>query len=304
MEKVKIKRLGYALGAELTGVDLTTTLDDATFAEIKSAWLKYLVLCFPGQNLTKDQFVSFAARFGEVEDNRVLKTNDPENPYITLLTNKPIAGRPWDGYKDGQNWHSDRSYRINPTPATFVLAQELPEIGGDTMFANQYMAYETLSPAVKNIVDDLFAVHDHDNVTGADQQGAEAVATMRRNFPPVVHPVVRVHPETGRKTLYAGGDRTRNFVGMTRQESEPLLDMLNRHAVTYEFTYRHRWHAHDLIMWDNRCLQHIALKDYDIQTQSRHMWRCNLKGPQTGRLLDDVKKLAASSAQRELSAVR
>ena len=297
MSQLHVKRLGYALGAEVTGIDLTAPLDDVTFAAIHTAWLAHLVLCFPRQNLTQAQFVAFAARFGEVEENRHLKTSDPENKYVTLLTNQPIDGRPWDGYKDGQNWHSDRSYRLNPTPATFVLAQELPEIGGDTMFANQYLAYETLSPAVKASVDELFAVHDHDNVTGTTLQGAEAMATMRHNFPPVVHPVVRVHPESGRKALYPGGDRARNFVGMTQPESQPLLDMLNKHAVTYEFTYRHRWRAHDLIMWDNRCLLHIALKDYDIQTQTRHLWRCNLTGPPTGRLLDEQQGAATAMRQ-------
>jgi taurine dioxygenase len=299
MPGLKIRRLGYALGAEVTGVDLTRSLDDATVSGIRAAWLEHLLLCFPGQDLTKEQFVAFVGRFGDdMDDNTGARTRDPDNHQIIFLTNKPVAGEPWDGYKAGQNWHSDKSYSDRPMTGTFLLARELPEVGGDTMFSNQYMAYESLSPTMRGILDGMSAVHDVANVKNFDQRDPALVAAQRRNYPPIVHPVVKVHSETGRKALYIG-ERVGQFEGMTKEESTPLLDFLNQHAVAYEFTYRHRWSLNDLVMWDNRCLMHIAPSDYDLQRQPRHMWRCSLHSPRTGRFYDPETTTSAP-AEREL----
>ena len=295
MAQLHVRRLGYALGAEVRGVDLSQPLDAATFGEIHRLWLEHLVLCFPDQHLDKTGLASFAGRFGEVDDNPHSKTRDPENSEIILLTNKPIAGRPWDGYKEGQSWHSDHSVWINPTLGTFVLAKEVPEVGGDTMFANQYMAYETLSPAMQELIEDLDAVHDIAKAKGREIQSAEVLANYEREYPPVVHPVVMVHPETKRKALYVG-DRVRQIAGMTQEESAPLLGFLTAHAVRYEFLYRHRWRPNDLIMWDNRCMMHLALSDYDMRTQVRHLWRCSVSGPACGEYYNGKHQLAGAAA--------
>jgi taurine dioxygenase len=209
---------------------------------------------------------------------------------LLLVTNKPRGDKPWDGHTQGQTWHSDQSCTLYPSPGTFVLAKELPQVGGTTLFANQYLAYETLSPALQKILDGLEAVHDLGTTAQQEKQRDFAATNLTatpayEDFgdPPVVHPVVKVHPETGRRALYVD-DRVRNFAGMTEEETKPLLGFLLEHAVRYEFTYRHVWRENDLILWDNRCLLHRALVDYDQMHQYRHMWRCALRGEKSGYL--------------------
>ena len=302
MAALQVRRLGYALGAEVRGVDLSRPLDDITVANLQRAWLDHLLLCFPDQHLRKEDLVAFASRFGdELDDNRNTKTRDPENTNIVLMTNKPVAGKPWDGYKAGQNWHSDRSYSDRPMTGTFLYAKEIPDVGGDTIFSNQYMAYETLSPAMRGIIERLSSVHDATRAKNFEQQGADVLAARRRDHPPIVHPVVKVHSETRRKALYIG-DRVSQFEGMSEDESQPLLDFLNQHSVSYEFTYRHRWHVNDLIMWDNRCLIHIAPSDYDQQRQPRHMWRCSLFGPKSGHFYTPNNAPNSEKTQDEIVA--
>ena len=161
--------------------------------------------------------------------------------------------------------------------ASFLNAQVLPSVGGDTMFANMYMAYETLSPKFQELIAPLEAIHDisvgnQQPFRGGDRDYIAKSAAMN---PPVPHPIVRVHPETGRKSLYIG-EKTRGIAGMTDEESRPLLDLLIRHATRYEFIYRHRWTIHDLVMWDNRCAIHYPVPDYD---ELRQMQRCSILEP-------------------------
>ena len=291
MPELKVRRLGYALGAEVTGIDLRKPLDDATVRAVRQAWLEHLLLCFPNQELAKKELLAFAGRFGEFEP--ASRNVDPENANVILLTHKPVNGKPWDGYKNGHNWHSDHSYTTHPTSGTFITCKEIPEAGGDTMFANLYMAYESLSPAMKELVEELAAIHvlslrDRSTPAGAHQndernreETLQAEKARAGATPPTVQPVVRIHPETKRKALYLG-EKVRRFVGMTEEESLPLLEFLNQQAVKYEFTYRHRWHVNDLIMWDNRCLLHIALCDYDMYHDARDMLRCAIVGEPSG----------------------
>jgi taurine dioxygenase len=310
MAQVTTRRLGYALGAEVTGVDLRKQLDDQTIAEIRRTWLDNLVLCFPGQNLDENELLAFAKRFGDLEF--VKRRLHPETPHISLNSNKPVNGMPWDGRKSGPNWHSDDSYTTRPTAASFLLCKETPEIGGDTMFANMYMAHESLSPTMQDLAAQLSAIHDaatRPRFTGtqvADQRSAEAVRREESAHvainPPAVQPVVRIHPETRRKALFVG-ERVRRFVGMTEEESRPLLEMFNRHAVAYEFTYRHRWTVNDLIMWDNRCLLHVALCDYDLRNDIRHMLRCAVVGEQSGHTYSpDDDAAAATTPAKQMAA--
>ena len=197
------------------------------------------------------------------------------------------------------HWHSDLSYTPRPTTATFLNAQQLPDVGGDTMFANQYMAYETLSPRLQALIEPLEALHDVAAGTAFAQVSPETQAEFKRRNPPIAHPLVRVHPETGRKSLFVG--RTRSIVGMTDEESKPLLDFLNRHATRYEFIYRHRWSLNDLLMWDNRCALHYAIRDYDMK-QVRLMQRCSLLGDKVGHPVGNGSHDAAVASREKVNA--
>jgi taurine dioxygenase len=274
--QLRVRRIAYALGAEVRGVDLKRALDDDAIAEIRQAWLEHLVLCFPGQDLSYHEVLAFARRFGE--PGRVGKAIPlSDSPYITFVTEKPVNGRPWDGVKGGEVWHTDKSYTPHPSAGSFLHCKEIPEAGGDTMFANQYMAYETLSPTMREIIDRLSAIHDA-------SLRLRKFGDVKRPEDAPEHPVVRVHDETGRKALYIG-HFVRQIVGMTEEESRPLLDFLKEHAVRYEFTYRHRWTVNDLLMWDNRCMLHLALFDYDLQHDPRFMVKCEVLGPKSGSLV-------------------
>jgi taurine dioxygenase len=269
----RVEPLGYALGGRVTGLDLRDPLDPSVVAELRQVWLDHQVLCFPGQDLDKFQHVRFAGYFGELEQIRP-QNRDPDLSTIGYLTNLPRQGRPWNGFKSGADWHSDESYTTQPTMGTFVLAKEVPPAGGDTMFANQYLAYESLSSGMKEVIEHLEVL--------------QSVPARAQDVPvdpdehPAVQPVVRVHPETKRKALFLDA-RAVKFVGMTEEESRPLLDYLSGHAVRYEFCYRHRWSVGDLVMWDNRALLHIALRDYDEEREARHLFRAATLGEPSGR---------------------
>ena len=282
-QRLQIRRLSYPLGAEVTGVDVSEPLDDATIAEIRNAWLEHSVLCFPNQDIGAKELSQFSARFGELDDNE--RTSDyrhPEDSTVQVLTSKPVVmnGQTKAGHAKGDLWHTDLSTSTRPATATVLLAKDLPDVGGNTMFTNQYLAYETLSPTMRSLIDQLSAVHTSTLGTGYKRMTPQEQEQYRRLSPPVVHPVARVHPETGRTTLYLG-ERVQNFVGMTEEESKPLIDFLNKHSTSYEFMYRHVWKVNDLVMWDNRCTMHYAVADYD-RSQLRRMFRCALRGPVTG----------------------
>ncbi|MGD1065835.1 MAG: TauD/TfdA family dioxygenase [Vulcanimicrobiaceae bacterium] len=279
---INVKRTAAFFGAEITGVDLSRPLDTETRSAIESAWHEYLVLCFPDQHLTKTQLLAFAENFeGELDDFGHEKTVDPDDHRVLFLSSKPEPGKKWDGYKQGAHWHSDRSYTPRPATGTFVYAKEVPEVGGDTLFANQYLACETLSPKLAEIVRTLSGIHSQANLGHSGVRAPGDVVSAYRKGGSAIHSAVKTHPATGREALYVG-ERVRQFVGMTEEESRPLVEVLNRHAVRHEFLYRHRWRVDDLVMWDNRALMHYAPLDYDPQTQPRFMWRCSLVGPRTG----------------------
>lgn len=276
-----IDRIGFALGARVTDIDLRRPLDAESVRELRGAWLEHHVLCFPDQDLDVHQFLAVARSFGTLETIRAAG-RDPELPNIGYISNLPgLGGTPASpsgrSFKNGEDWHSDENYTVRPTSATFLLAKQLPPVGGDTMFANQHLAYESLSPTLQRIIDELWVVQ----------------SIPKRSTPPdpderpAAHPVVRVHPETGRKALFLGA-RAERIVGMTHEESAPLLRMLNEHAVRHEFCYRHRWSEQDLVVWDNRSLMHIALRDYDHDHEPRHLWRAACVGEESGYLYDPV----------------
>ena len=286
MSKIEIKPLGYALGAEVSGVDLRQPLAAADRRTINDAWLRHLVLVFPGQqDLPPEGHIAFSRNFGDLDDHTSQPPGylHPDHREILLITNRQIGGKPSGTRNTGRNWHTDLTYTRSPAKGALLLCRERPPVGGDTMFANLYLAYETLSAPVRAFIEQLEAVHDASLIKGIEQRDPEQVADLKRRNPPIAHQVVRTHEETGRKSLLLG-QRVRGFVGLTDEESAALLDFLNTHASSPEFIYRHRWNVGDVVMWDNRCTQHLALPDFD-QTKPRMMLRCSLRGAEVGRVV-------------------
>lgn len=247
--------LGATIGAELSGIELGPALADEVIAEIRQALLDYKVLFFRDQSqLTPADQVAFARRFGELEEHPFLKAN-ADRPELVRFEKSPEVG----GYENG--WHSDVSWREVPSMGAILRAVEVPPSGGDTLFCDMYAAYEGLDDETRAAIDDLVAVHDYSQVFGIviPQDKKEE---MRAKFPPVEHPVVRTHPETGRKLLYVNRFFVHHIVGMERDESDRLIDTLSRRAEVVEYQCRFRWEPHSVAFWDNRAVQHYASSDY------------------------------------------
>ena len=302
MSRITINPLGFAAGAEVTGLDLRQPLDDLARQQILDAWHKHLVLVFPGQDLDSQQQIAFTRRFGEPEKNDFQPHyRDPAHHEILLVTNKPRDGKPSETRNTGRNWHTDLSYTTRPAKASLLLCKDKPPVGGDTMWANMYLAYETLSPKMQAFIGTLEAIHDVSLVKGIEQRDPDKVADMKRRNPPVVHAVVKTHAETGKKALFLG-QRIRGFVGFSEEESAPILKFLNEHATSHEFVYRHRWSVGDLVMWDNRALLHMALPDFD-QTKIRHMTRTSILGELSGYVYQDAADLGRETVLQAIASV-
>ena len=278
-KRIQVVPLAGSLGAEIGGVDLRH-LDDAEFAEIHRAWLQHQVIYFRGQTMTPDEHLDFARRWGEIH---IHPFNAPMEGYpeILQILKTEAATR-----NNGNRWHSDQMYTAAPAKATILLAREMPPYGGDTMFSNLYLAYETLSDGMKEMLSGLKGVHNGNsskNFLGgsrAAQAKMGLIPTPQKDPDPdvqtvSVHPIIRTHPETGRKALYIGS-HTERFDGMTDDESKPLLDYLMAHTSRPEFICRVRWEVGTLTIWDNRCCQHYALNDY--QGQRRCVHKITVKG--------------------------
>ncbi len=278
---IQVRRLSAALGAEISGVQLDLPLDEATLEAVRQAWREHLVLLFRDQPLTHAQHIAFSRQFGALDDHAAIPNfRDADYPEILPVTNQFVSGR---RQPVGRQWHSDLSTTLRPPRASMLRSEVVPPVGGDTMFASMYLAYESLSDKMKEAIDDLWAVHDMGVAKHSRQRDPAELAAARARNPPVAHPLVRVHPETGRKALYASEMTTTGIEGMSQEESAALLEYLFRHSVRPEFTWRHRWRAHDLICWDNRCAMHLALGDYDIEIP-RRLYRTTLLGEPSGHL--------------------
>ena len=302
MNRITINPLGFAAGAEVTGLDLRQPLDDLARQQILDAWHKHLVLVFPGQTLDAEQQIAFTRRFGEPEQNDFQPHyRDPAHHEILLVTNKPRDGKPSETRNTGRNWHTDLSYTTRPAKASLLLCKEKPPVGGDTLWANMYLAYETLSPKMQAFIATLEAIHDVSLIKGIEQRDPDKVAGMKRRNPPVAHAVVKTHADTGKKALFLG-QRIRGFVGFSEEESAPILTFLNEHATSHEFVYRHRWSVGDLVMWDNRCLLHMALPDFD-QTKIRHMTRTSILGEVSGHVYQDAADLGRETVLQAIASV-
>jgi len=274
-------KIAGSLGAEITGIDLSQDLSDAVLAEIRAALLDNLVICFRDQTITPEQQLAFARRWGDIHLHPFMQGME-EHPEILA-----IIKRPGDKKNFGGSWHTDQMFSPSPAMGTMLYAKQVPPAGGDTMFANLYLAYESLSDGMKTLANQLRTVCVGDNFKQADGRSrkdrySDQMADMRVKDPgnvqtTSVHPLVRTHPETGRKALYVGG-HVQRFDGMTDEESQPLLDWFMAHAVKPEFVARFRWYNGTLIFWDNRCTQHFAINDYPAETRIMH--RITIRGDQ------------------------
>lgn len=260
MPALGIEKLAHALGAEVSGVDLARPLPPDLFTALRQAWLEHLVLRFRGQTLTDPQLIDFSRQFGELEapgPNPYGRPFLPDHPEMNVISNIKVDGMPIGGLGDGEAiWHADMTYVETPPKGAILYALEVPPEGGDTYWANMVLAYETLPEALKRRIAGREAIHDATyNSAGIMRKGYGEVRDPRE-APGARHPLVRVHPETGRSALYLGRRRNSYVVGLELAESERLLDELWAHATQSHLTFRQRWRAGDVLIWDNRCTLH------------------------------------------------
>jgi len=291
---METRRLSNGLGAEVIGVNLAKPLRDAQIAVLRGGWNEHLVLVFRNQELSPEAHIAFSRHFGDLDKHEALpRYRHPDHAEIFMVTNREVDGKPSATRNTGRQWHNDLSYTTRPALGALLYCRECPPVGGDTMFANMYRAYETLSKPMRDFLDPLWAVHDVMGSRDLRKRDPAQVAEIRRINPPVAQPVVRTHPETGRKSLNVHEMMCTHFVGMTREESRPILEFLYEHSTPHENVYRHQWKVNDLVMWDNRCTLHIALADYE-HSSPRHMLRTTILGEKMGRLVgdDEIAKIA------------
>jgi len=271
-----VRPLAPNLGAEID-VDLAR-LNDALFARLYRAFLRHQVLLFPPQDLPPGRQVEFARRFGEVQVHVMNQYHADGYPELYRLSNLDGQGRPTGLHPDKGTlaWHTDGSWQRVTGQATIIYGEVMPESGGETHFCDMYGAYERLSDSCKARIAGLRAVHNLDFSRNRRHGEDPLTDEQRRAKPPVDHPVVRTHPETGRKCLFLG-DHAESIVGLPYNEGRALIEELNALAVHPDLTYEHRWRPRELLLWDNRCVMHRATA-YDAANQGRVIRRCTVLG--------------------------
>jgi taurine dioxygenase len=259
IKKMNIKRIAGALGAELHGVDLTQPMGAPLQQDIRAALLQHQVIFFRDQDLTPEQFMRFAQTLGQPVEYPFVKGLDG---YPCVIEVKKLEH---EKVNFGGIWHSDTTYLQQPPMGSMLLAKEIPPYGGDTLFANQYMAWDTLSDTMKSLLDGLVGISSSAKAD-VSKTREDRIKTDGKDSAPQAylaqHPLVRTHPETGRKALYVNVAHTSGIVGMTDAESAPILNFLFQHQVKPELTCRFVWQPHSLAVWDNRCTQHNPVNDY------------------------------------------
>lgn len=276
-ETISATPLSPALGAEIGGVDIAAGIDDVQFAELRQAFIDYGVIFLRDQHITPDEHVAFAERWGKININRFFRPVD-SHPMIAEVRKEPEQKT-----NIGSIWHTDHSYDELPALGSILYAREVPSVGGDTLFASMYQAYDALSDGLKRMLSSLWAEHSSRHAFGeaayvdtdpeelGGRLGNTANATQD-----ALHPVIIRHPLSGRPALYVNGDFTVRFEGWTQEESQPLLDYLYAHASRHEFTCRFRWREGSMAIWDNRATHHMALNDY--HGERRLMHRITIEG--------------------------
>ena len=273
--------LSPTLGAEITGVDIASGISDEQFAELRQAFADYAVIFLRDQDITPEQHIAFAERWGKINVNRFFQ---PTDDYPVIAEVRKEADQKAN---IGSSWHTDHSYDQCPAMGSILYAREVPSVGGDTLFASMYAAYDALSDGLKQMLSTMRAEHSSRHAFGdaayfnadlddlADRLGNTAAATQD-----ALHPVIIRHPFSGKPALYVNGDFTVKFEGWSKQESQPLLDYLYAHASQNEFTCRFNWRKGSIAIWDNRATHHCALNDY--HGERRLMHRITIEGEDLG----------------------
>ncbi len=269
-QTIKATPIAGALGAEISGVSLSDELSDSVIAKIRNALLDHLVIFFRDQKLTPEQQIAFARRFGPLEEHDFVK-GLPDHPEIIRVVREADE----TSLNFGGAWHSDVTHQECPALGSVLYALDVPPYGGDTLFSNQYLAYETLSPGMQQMLAGLTAIHTARGPFGPEGRSKTNWQSMQvepsaKALEEMEHPVVRTHPETGRKGLFVNKTFTVRFKDMTEQESSPLLEYLFKHASHEGFTCRFRWTPGAVAFWDNRAVLHYALNDYSGHRREMH----------------------------------
>ena len=274
MGQIEVVPVSGGVGVEVHNVDIKSGIDSGTFDELRAAFVEHGLIFLRDQDITPDQHIAFAERWGEININRFFPRLDGYDQIAT------VTKEPDQTTNIGGGWHTDHSYDHVPAMGSILIARETPPVGGDTLFACMYTAYDTLSDGLKQTLGDMKAVHSSRHIFGEQSSYRD---TMKDRFSnpedatqDAVHPVVITHPESGRKALYVNPGFTLHFDGRTEAESKPLLDYLYAHAVQLEHTTRFQWAPGSIAFWDNRCTWHYALNDY--QGTRREMHRITIEG--------------------------
>jgi taurine dioxygenase len=251
--RIGIKPLSPVIGAEIEGIDLREAQDEATIAEIRAALVRHRVVFFRGQDISIEQHIAFARRFGELEIHPATPKDQPDPEVLRIVHDDKSKGRE-------NNWHSDVTWRTEPSLGSILRARTVPEVGGDTLFACMVAAYQGLSPAMQEWVSGLTAVHDISRVFA--RRLGKSAEELHAKYPPMEHPVVRTPPESGERALYVNTGFTSHIKGLSRKESDWLLEHLYAQARVPEYQCRFHWQPNSIAFWDNRASQHYAASDY------------------------------------------
>jgi taurine dioxygenase len=272
---IQVRRLGKQIGAEILGVDVKM-LDDAGFAAIYRAWLDHNVVVVPGQELAIEDFLRYSRRFGVIHPHPSKSTRHADYPEITLLgVNKfgPDGALDQAIYRRGaEGWHTDGAYDAEPFKATQLYALAVPSRGGDTLFASMYAAYDALPQRIRDRLDGRKGAFTY----GGRRKATALLDAEDRDWTPVFHPIIRTHPETGRKALYFDPGKILRIEGLEAQESDALIEELTGRMIQPDGEYRHKWRTGDIVIWDNRCSYHRAAGDYPPEEDRIH-WRVSIK---------------------------
>jgi taurine dioxygenase len=261
-KQIRVMQSSPTIGAEIGGIELSKKVGEAARAELNRALLEYKVLFFREQNISVEQHIAFARLFGPLEVHPFAPHLEGHPEVLVIEHDETRPGRE-------NTWHSDVTWRLRPSLGSVLRAFKVPEVGGDTLFADMYAAYEGLSDQMQRFLSGLTAIHDFTNVFGRGY-AADELKAMQEKYPAAEHPVVRTHPETGRKALYVNAAFTTGIKGMPPGESGPLLNQLYRQAGIPEYQCRFKWRPDSIAFWDNRAVQHYAVSDYFPKRRLMH----------------------------------
>ncbi|MGJ7489126.1 TauD/TfdA dioxygenase family protein [Variovorax sp. ZT4R33] len=279
-QNFEVRPFDAPVGAEVVGLDIAKPINDADFARLHRAHLDHHVVVFRDQRVSPDDHVAFSRRFGPLQIHVLHQFQLEGHPEVLIVSNIKENGEPIGLGDAGVYWHSDLSYKEIPSLGSLLHAQELPSEGGDTLFADQHLAFETLPEALKQRILPLKAEHSYlakyEELRAKNPWRPQLSQAQIDQVAPAVQPVVRTHPETDRKALFVSEHFTTRIVGLPQAEGDALLAELFAHSVKPEFVYRHRWKPHDLVFWDNRSLMHLAAGTPDHLR--RKLFRTTIEG--------------------------